>query len=122
MNFIYHIGVDVSKNKLDVAVFKGKVFVYHQVIGNNKSDINLFLKELKQLEDFGLSKAVFCMEHTGIYNNPLLVCLHKMKGNICLEPASQIKNSLGNIRGKNDKVDAIRIAKYVYKHREDIKL
>ena len=122
MNFIYHIGVDVSKNKLDVAVFKGKVFVYHQVIGNNKSDINLFLKELKKLKDFSLSKTVFCMEHTGIYNNPLLVCLHKVKGNICLEPASQIKNSLGNIRGKNDKVDSIRIAEYVYKNKEDIKL
>jgi len=122
MNFIYHIGVDVSKNTLDVAVFKGKVFVSHQVIGNNKNEINLFLKELKQLEEFSLCKAVFCMEHTGIYNNPLLVCLHKMKGNICLEPASQIKNSLGNIRGKNDKVDAIRIAEYVYKNREDIKL
>jgi len=62
------------------------------------------------------------MGHTGIYNNPLLVCLHKIKGNICLEPATQIKNFLGNIRGKNDKIDAIRIAEYVYKNREDIKL
>lgn len=60
------------------------------------------------------------MEHTGIYSNHLLACLHKMKANICLEAATQIKNSLGNIRGKNDKIDAIRIAEYAYKNREEL--
>ena len=122
MKFTYYIGVDVSKNKLDVAVFKGKIFGYHKVIGNTKNAINKFLKELKQLEGFSLSGAVFCMEHTGIYNNPLLVCLHKKKGNICLESASQIKSSLGNIRGKNDKIDANRIGEYVYKNRGEVRL
>ena len=76
---------------------------------NSKDEINTFLNGLKVLEDFSLSRALFCMEHTGIYNNPLLECLHKKKVNICLEAASQIKNSLGNLRGKNDKIDAIRI-------------
>jgi transposase len=122
MKFTYYIGVDVSKNKLDIAVFKGSLFVYHKVIANNKIEINRFIKSLKELEGFSLSEAVFCMEHTGIYNNPLLVCLHKKKGNICLEAASQIKSSLGNIRGKNDKIDSIRIGEYVYKNREEIKL
>ena len=122
MKFTYYIGVDVSKNKLDVAVFKSKDFVYHKVIGNNTADINQFLKELKQQEGFSLTDALFCMEHTGIYNNPLLVSLHKKQGNLCLESATQIKNSLGNLRGKNDKIDAIRIGEYAYKNREEIKL
>ena len=122
MKFTYYIGVDVSKNKLDLAVFKGKDFVYHKVIANEKGDINLMIKELKQLKDFSLSSALFCMEHTGIYNNPLLVNLHKKKGHICLEAATQIKNSLGNIRGKNDKIDAIRIAQYAFKNAEELKL
>jgi transposase len=122
MRFTYYIGVDVSKNKLDVAVFKSKDFVYHKVVDNNTAEINQFLKELKQQEGFSLTDALFCMEHTGIYNNPLLVTLHKKQGNICLESATQIKNSLGNLRGKNDKIDAIRIGEYAYKNREDIKL
>jgi len=122
MKFTYYIGVDVSKNKLDFAVFKANSFVYHKVILNQKRDIDQFIKELEKLEGFSLSNALFCMEHTGIYNNPLLVYLHKKKGNICLEAASQIKNSLGNIRGKNDKIDAIRIGEYAYKNREEIKL
>lgn len=122
MEFTYYIGVDVSKNKLDVAVFKSKEFIYHRVIGNNTGEINQFLKSLKKLEGFSLSHALFCMEHTGIYNNPLLVSLHKKQGNICLESATQIKNSLGNLRGKNDKIDAIRIGEYAYKNREELRL
>lgn len=62
------------------------------------------------------------MEHTGIYTNHLLVCLHKKKANICLQAATHIKKSLGNIRGKNDKVDSIRIAEYAYKNREELRL
>ena len=84
--------------------------------------INALLKELSKLEGFSMSKAVFCLEHTGIYSNHLLSCLYKKKANICLESASQIKKSLGNLRGKNDKVDSMRIATYAYKNRDELRL
>lgn len=122
MELNYFIGCDVSKNELDFAVMQGKQFLYHEEIANEQGAIQAFLSKLKKLQGYNLSTAVFCMEHTGIYNNHLLVCLHKKKANICLEAATQIKNSLGNIRGKNDKVDAKRIAEYVFKNREEIKL
>lgn len=122
MEFTFFIGTDVSKNELDFAVMQGKQLLFHREIENRPKPINAFLKELLKHPGFDLSKAVFCMEHTGIYNNHLLVCLHKMKANICLEAATQIKNSLGNIRGKNDKIDAIRIAEYAYKNREELRL
>ena len=122
MGFTYFIGTDVSKNELDFAVMKGKALLFHREVANDTQSIQAFLKELLRLPDFGVGKAVFCMEHTGIYNNPLLSFLHKKKLNVCLEGASQIKNSLGNIRGKNDKVDAIRIAEYAYKNREELRL
>jgi hypothetical protein len=72
MEFTYFIGVDVSKNELDFAVFKQKEYLFHKEIANNKADIDVFIKELKKLAEFDLERAVFCMEHTGIYNNPLL--------------------------------------------------
>lgn len=122
MEFTFFIGTDVSKNELDFAVMQGKQRLFHTEIENKVKAIHAFLKELLKLPGFDLSKAVFCMEHTGIYSNHLLVCLHKMKANICLEAATQIKNSLGNIRGKNDKVDAIRIAEYAYKNAETLRL
>jgi hypothetical protein len=46
---------------------------------------------------------------------------HK-KANLWLEHPNHIKESLGMIRGKNDKVDAQRIALYAYKNREQARL
>lgn len=122
MEFTYFIGCDVSKNELDFAVMRGKEFLFHKEIANEPSAVKTFINELKKLPAFDLAKALFCMEHTGIYNNHLLVYLHKNKANCCLEAATHIKNSLGNIRGKNDKVDAMRIAEYAYKNREELRL
>jgi transposase len=113
MEFTFFIGADISKNELDFSVMQGKQLLFHREIENNVKAVTAFLKELRKMRGFSLSETVFCMEHTGIYNNHLLVCLHKLNAHICLEAASQIKNSLGNIRGKNDKVDSIRIAEYL---------
>src|SRR5476651_787897 len=122
MEFEFFIGTDVSKNELDFAVRQGKQLLFHRETSNDPGAINTLLKELYKQPGFNLSKALFCMEHTGIYCNHLLVCLHKKKANICLEAATHIKKSLGNIRGKNDKVDSIRIAEYAYKNREELRL
>jgi len=122
MEFEFFIGIDVSKNELDFAVQQGSRLLFHREIANATSAINTFIKELGKLPGFSLNKAVFCMEHTGIYNNHSLTCLYKKKAHICLEAATQIKNSLGNIRGKNDKIDAIRIAGYAYDKRDKLRL
>lgn len=122
MEFTYFIGTDVSKNELDFAVMQGKTFLFHKEVENKPEKIHAFVQELKKLAGFDLKTAVFCMEHTGIYNNPLLTYLHKKKVNVCLEAASQIKNSLGNLRGKNDRVDSMRIAEYAYKNRDELRL
>jgi len=55
-------------------------------------------------------------------NNPTLNFLHTKKANIWVEHPIHIKESLGMIRGKNDKIDAQRIAYYAYKNRDDVHL
>jgi transposase len=122
MKFEFFIGIDVSKNELDFAVQQGKYFLFHKEVANETLAINAFIKELCRLPGFKLDRALFCMEHTGIYNNHSLACLHKKKAHIWLEAATQIKNSLGNIRGKNDKIDAIRIAGYAHDKRDKVRL
>lgn len=62
------------------------------------------------------------MEHTGIYNNHLLNFFQHKQANLWLEHPIHIKESLGMIRGKNDKVDAHRIALYAYKNRDEVRL
>jgi len=62
------------------------------------------------------------MEFTGVYNRPVLNFLTKNKVAVWLEMPVAIIRSMGLQRGKNDKVDAKRIASYAYIHQEDSKL
>ncbi len=93
MNYLYFIGLDVSKDTLDAAVFKGGRLLFHVQISNDVQGLRILLKRLKSLPDFSIDVAVFCMEHTGIYNQHALNFLHEQQANICLESAVHIKYS-----------------------------
>jgi transposase len=65
---------------------------------------------------------LICLEHTGVYSWPLSCFLSESKISYSIQPALQIKRSLGIQRGKNDVTDARAIAKFAYLHRKEIKL
>jgi transposase len=122
-NYQYFIGIDVSKNELDFALIESNKSLFHLEVTNDKKGIEQFIKQIKtQYKDFSMGNSLFCLEHTGIYNNPLLNYLHQKKADVWLEQATQIKSSMGVSREKNDKVDSQRIGLYAYKNREDVKL
>jgi transposase len=120
--YTYFIGIDISKDKLDYAVMCGKDFLYHKEIKNNSEEIKKLITEVKALPKFVMTKAIFCMEQTGIYANHLLSTMGKAKANVVIQNALHIRNSLGVLRGKYDKIDAIRISMYAYKNRDDLRL
>lgn len=120
--FSFFIGIDVSKNKLDFALLADNQFVTHRVIKNNPDEIGAFIDELKSVDGFKMSKAVFTMEQTGFYCNHLLDCLQKLKACVTVENPMQIKKTLGVTRGKNDKVDSQRIAQFAFRYRDELKL
>lgn len=122
VKFNHFIGIDVSRDTLDIAVSKGKEHMFHKKIENDPAAIKTFLKELRSMTGFKTAKAVFCMENTGFYNNHIKAVLIKAKARFVSENALHIRNSLGILRGKNDKIDAKRIADYAYKNREHLKL
>lgn len=122
MNYKHFIGIDVSKNWLDFTVLEENQELLYKRIENSLSGIKSFFKELGRYKGYSISRTLVCMEHTGIYNNYLLSHLSSLKANVCVESGLQIKQSSGLKRGKNDKVDSLRIAVYCYKNREDIKL
>jgi transposase len=122
MQFDYFIGVDVSKATLDFAVAKANQLLFHQQVSNDKKGITQFLKELRKQTKGKLVDCLFCMEHTGIYNNPLLKALHQACANIWVERAAHIQESMGLTRGKTDQVDAKRIALFAYKNRDEARL
>lgn len=120
--YAHFIGIDVSAKELDWAISSGNVHLFHRKTDNVPEAIVQLITELKRLPKFKIAKAVFCMEHTGIYCNHVLSALKKHKAHIVVEAASHIQNSLGNVRGKTDKMDAIRIADYAYRNREHLRL
>ena len=122
MNYHFFIGIDVSKSTLDFTVIAGRETLFQLQTSNDLPGIRQFWKILKAQAGFILERSVFCMEHTGIYNQHLLNFLYSKKAAICLESAVHIKRSAGLQRGKNDQVDALRIAQYAYKNRETLRL
>jgi transposase len=122
MNYNHFIGIDVSKLWLDFSVVCHGQAIFQMQSDNSVTGIKTFIKKIRSQTEMNWSHVVFCMEHTGIYNNHLLDYFAKNEANLCLESGLQIKQSSGLKRGKNDKVDADRIAMYAYKNREELKL
>jgi transposase len=122
MNYNFFIGIDVSKKTLDFAVFKGKELLFKWVGENDEPGIKKFWVQLKLQQGFCINEAMFCMEHTGIYNQHLLSFLYSKKASVCVEAAVHIKLSSGLQRGKSDRIDAVRIAQYAYKNCMELRL
>lgn len=117
------IGIDVSKNTLDISLVnnEGKVIDYQRT-GNNVKEIKTVFSRLMKQYKTNYEESLFCMEYTGIYNLPLIKWLQKQQAKIWMESGSQISKSLGMARGKNDKIDSQRIAMYSFTNRHKIKL
>jgi len=120
METLYFLGIDVSKKKFDAALTIDGKYFYEAQIENSPGTIKLFFTELKK-QLSSLKSLIVCMEHTGIYCLPLLDFLVKNKIRVSVEPALQIKQSQGMTRGKNDQVDAKRIALYALKNCENLR-
>jgi transposase len=120
----YFIGIDISKNKLDLAVIEhlGGVTLNY-VIPNKQTDIKTWITDLKSnLPGYSTGKALFCMESTGIYTNHLLNVLSKTKASIVVENALHIKRSMGLVRDKSDKKDAYRIALHAQRNFQQLRI
>lgn len=100
------IGIDISKLTLDICLLRGSVKQSY-IIKNEFKAIRTFFT--------GLAMHSLCigMENTGCYN----YCLYEALGDLGLDyyviPPIHLKKSLGLARGKNDKIDAVRIACFV---------
>lgn len=109
-NFVF--GVDTSKHQLDFYLLKDLTPITHKVVKNKTTAIKSWLlKTLKQYR-IKLTDCLFCIEQTGIYCNPLITVLLEINAVFSVENATSIKLSGGLTRGKDDKVDAYRIAQY----------
>lgn len=104
----FTIGVDVSRNTLDVYCTEVNK---HIRISNDAEGFKTFNSFCRQ-HHIDLKEAIVVLEYTGGYEYRLLqYCISKGIAYVRL-PGLAIKRSLGITRGKNDRIDAARIAQY----------
>lgn len=122
MELNHYLGIDISKKTLDAALIikEGEVLGQTKVANDKRGfkELASWMRRLKVSQD----GVLVCAEHTGIYGYDLQVWLDDKRIRFSFVPALEIKRSLGIRRGKNDSVDAVRIAEYAYLRRESISL
>ena len=118
------IGIDVSKLTLDVSLVR-LTDHYRSVSGsttvsNTKQGLSDLRTWLRQ-QGVGFNETTkVVMENTGMYHRLLVSWVKRMRFDYCVDNAARIKWSLGITRGKDDKVDAQRIAMYAAKNLQDL--
>jgi transposase len=110
------IGADLSKKTID---FYSNEFSQELQIQNCSLGFKQFVKWLKNT-GVKLTEVCVVMEHTGLYSFNFEAFLHKHEINFTKVPALAIKRSLGLIRGKTDKLDAKRIARYGFEKKDKL--
>ena len=117
-----YIGIDVSKLTLDVSCLSHTGTHHYHQFENSNAGLRRFNRWLLQREAFTYAAALFCMEHTGIYTRLLVEFLLLQSARVWMESALHLKRSIGMVRGKNDKVDSYRIARYALVNSDQAKL
>jgi transposase len=108
MKLLHIIGADLSKKSIDFATHQ---FNTHLKVSNDPKGYQELMKWLKaQFTD--VSNVMIVMEHTGLYSFRLEQYLHQQHISFSKVSGLAIKRSMGLVRGKSDKQDAIRIARY----------
>ncbi len=111
------VGIDVSKSKIDVFIHSNKTF---EIFENTNKDLRKMVKWTYKNSSFPKNEIMFVFEHTGLYSHKLAVYLSKENIQFSMVPGLAIKRSLGIVRGKDDKIDAKRIALYAYRLRDEL--
>ena len=116
----WFIGIDISKKTLDIVIYdqEKQKSKKHFKVTNNLKGFKEIIKNLKA-EGINLKEAFICLEYCGIYGLELGLFLED-KIDFCFTAPLHIKKSLGLTRGKNDKLDAYKIARFCYLFRDEL--
>ena len=107
------IGIDVSKATLDVALIDGSgILLGESKVQNSAKELKALLRRWTKEFTLVCQEYMVCLEPTGHYSHAALEVLVDLGAPTWLAHANDIKQSIGMTRGKNDRIDALRIADY----------
>lgn len=121
MNYQYYVGIDVSKETLDVVVVSSTGLQEFK-ISNCPKAIKQLLKSWQKTKSVDAPNTLFCLEPTGHYSNVTITTLLSLSLDVWVANPTDIKNSIGLQRGKNDRIDARRIAEYAMRFKDKVRL
>lgn len=112
-NSLTFVGIDISKNTLDICSIKGEKKLAKR-IDNNKKAIKVFFSGSKP------QSLKVCIENTGRYGRKIIEVLTSL--NIVFYEVNplHLHKSIGLTRGKDDIIDAFRIAKFLEKNHTEL--
>ncbi|MNL11561.1 Transposase IS116/IS110/IS902 family protein [compost metagenome] len=121
----FFIGIDVSKPYFDVSLMAVVNHVRQGIetsrFDNTAGGMKLFEKWLKSHKTAFNENTLVVIENTGIYHRLIWAFCSRKHLPIHIGNAARIKWSFGIARGKNDKIDSLRLCNYAFKEAEDLK-
>ncbi|MBW6459314.1 MAG: transposase [Bacteroidales bacterium] len=117
MKFSETIGIDVSKSWIDARMHLARQESrFDNTIGGYKKLIAWVEKSLVTPKE----SILFAFEHTGLYSYGLSCFLSSTGYYFTLIPGLELHRSMGIVRGKEDRIDATKIALYAYRRKDEI--
>jgi transposase len=110
----WKIGIDVSKNKLDVALLTANGKYRTKLVGNDGVGFNSLLAWIEAQVPGGKAAAHVCMEATGAYHEALALFLHDHEVTVSVVNPLLVKRFLecDKVRNKTDAGDAKGLARF----------
>lgn len=119
------VGIDVSKQTLDVAFIAAcngeKTQPCWKVFDNDEKGLSAMKTWLQSNHVTFNDHTLFVIENTGLYHRRLMNFCNKHQLQLCIENGAQVKWSLGITRGKSDKIDSRRLATYAVRFADRLK-
>lgn len=111
-----YVGIDISKEKCNLCYRDGLEIVMEEESANDVKALKKSLSAVLKTFNVAFDEVLVCAEYTGRYIYPLTVACHELDIFLWMDDPTRIKNSMGLTRGKNDAIDAARIAEYAYRY------
>ena len=111
-----YVGIDISKEKCNLCFRSGLEIVREEECSNDVKALKKAFKAALKVLGASVDEVLVCAEYTGRYIYPLTVACQELGIFLWMDDPTRIKNSMGITRGKNDAIDAARIAEYAYRY------
>lgn len=121
MEYANYVGIDISKDTLDLALLDQDGQTTSLVCLNDEASLKEVLAKLFKERGIKPGNTLFCAEHTGHFGKKLIRVALSEGLYLWYESAMKIHLAQGFSRGKDDRVDAVRIAQYAKRYADQAK-